>query len=334
MKRQALALLLILVLLAANAPLASANFHNTFINIFDKTKDSVASITVTVARQVLPGVDKSEGAGFVWTSDGYIISAAHIFRGNVKEIEVVVDGRPYKARLAGKDDKTDIALLKIDGAPPLKTIPFGDSDAIQIGEWVVAIGDPFGLDHTMTHGIISGKKRDLGIFDEFIQHDAAINPGNSGGPLVNIKNEIIGMNTVVANGNNTGFAVPINLIKKISSALKISGKVARSWLGVEIEDLKNIDSQKLALLNPTYKTKLGENVLVVIKVAASSPAEKAGVKTGDIIRLYDGQKIKNSLDFARSIGYRPPGEIIYLTIERQNKNTVIAVKLAPYPEKN
>lgn len=316
-------------------PQTEANFHNTFINIFEKAKDSVASITVTVYSPNLPKLDRFKGSGFVWTSDGYIISAAHLFQGNIKEIEVIVGFKTFKARIIGKDLRTDIALIKIDGAPPLKAFVLGDSDNVSIGEFIVSIGDPFGLDKTMTHGIISGKKRNLNsILDEFLQHDAAINPGNSGGPLINIRNEVIGMNTQIAEGNNTSFAVPINLIKIIAPMLKTSGKVARSWLGVEIAGYKEIDEKMLNDLKLPLSVISDEATVVILKVAPYSPADEAGIIKGDIVRFLNGKKIKTGLEFARLISYSPPGKTIYLVVERQNKFLTLLVRPVSYEEKN
>lgn len=335
MKRQTLVFLFIVVMLAINISQAYASFHNTFINIFEKVKDSVASITVT--RHSVPPVvkpPKFKGAGFVWTNDGYIISAAHLFQDNIKEIEVLIGQNMFKARLIGRDDKTDIALIKIDGTPPLKPLQFGDSDNIKIGEWVAAIGDPFGLNSSMTHGIISGKKRNIGMaLDEFIQHDAPINPGNSGGPLVNLKNEVIGMNTVMAEGNNTGFAVPINLIKTIAAMLKTSGKVTRSWMGIELADSESLSVGMINELNLPLSILSNKNYVIVTSILALTPADRAGIKKGDIIRFFNGKKINTSLELARLIAYSPPNKAVYLAIERQKKLLTLSVKLAPYPEK-
>ena len=182
MKRKAFVPVLTIILILFGFAYARAGFHNTFINIFEKARDSVASITVK-PNSSSPNAKPTDlkGSGFVWTSDGYIISAAHLFQGNIKEIEISIGQKVLRGRLVGKDNNTDIALVKVEAPMPLKTLQFGNSDDIKVGEWVAAIGDPFGLEDTMTHGIISGKKRNIGLVsDEFIQHDAAINPGNSG----------------------------------------------------------------------------------------------------------------------------------------------------------
>lgn len=332
MKRLALTILLVMAFLMASALRAEANFHNTFVNIFEKVKDSVVSIAV---RGNTPRPDGKlpilGGAGFIWTSDGYIISAAHLFQGNIKEIDILIGRNIFKARLVGRDNKTDIALLKIDGAPPLKPLPFGNSDEIKIGEWIASIGDPFGLDGTMTHGTISGKQRNInGIQDEFIQHDSAVNPGNSGGPLVNLKSEVIGMNTIIAEGNNTSFAVPINLIKIIAPMLKTSGKVTRSWLGVDAVDAKNASDKMIDYLNLPPSIILDKNAVIITEVFALSPADNAGVRKGDIVKFFNGKKIKNSLELMRLISYLPSNKIVYLVIERQNKLMTLSVKTVFY----
>lgn len=335
MKRP-VSILLFIVLILANFTYADANFHNTFINIFEKVKDSIASITVT-GNSMTPDIKppKIKGAGFVWTSDGYIISAVHLFPDSIKEIEIIIGKKIFKGRLIGRDGKTDIALLKVDVGEPLKPLQFGDSDQIKIGEWIVAIGDPFGLDNSMTHGIISGKKRNIGMaLDEFIQHDAAINPGNSGGPLINLKNEVIGMNTVMAEGNNTGFAVPINLIKTVAAMLKTYGKVTRSRMGVELADSESLSVGTINELNLPLAILTNKNSIIVTNVFSLTPADKAGIKKGDMIRFFNGKKVKNSLELARLIAYSPPYKIVYIAIERQNKLLTLSVKLALCEDKN
>jgi S1-C subfamily serine protease len=330
MGRKSAVLLVLLVLI----PLVvfAVDFETAFSDLFLKTNDSVVSISVTNPPATPSDTSFiARGAGFIWTSDGYIVSAAHLFDTS-KNITVFIRKRSYLARLIGKDDQTDIALIKIDGTTPLKPVQVGDSDTLKIGEWVAAIGDPFGLRLTFTHGIVSGKERRVNNFlDEFIQNDAPINPGNSGGPLFNLKGEVVGMNTLKIDGDNTSFSVPINLIKIIIPILLQKGKVTRAWLGADIQNAAELTDKEMQKLKPSSEA-VDKNRVIVVRVATNSPAAKAGLREADIIRAYNNKNTNDALEFSRFINYQPIGQAVSLLIERDKKLYNVIAILSSYPE--
>jgi serine protease Do len=234
---------------------------------------------------------QSLGSGFIISNDGYIFTNNHVVENTDKILVKISDGKEYEAKIIGTDAKTDIALIKIKPDNGLPTVEIGDSDILRVGEWVIAIGNPFGLEQTVTAGIVSAKGRVIGAgaYDNFIQTDASINPGNSGGPLFNMQGKVIGINTaIVAQGQGIGFAIPINMAKNILDDLKTKGKVTRGWLGVSIQDV----SEDLAK-SMNYKNKNGVLVSDVVK---NDPADKAGIKVGDIITEINGKTIKDTHD--------------------------------------
>jgi len=266
-----------------------------------------------------------QGSGFIISSDGYILTNNHVV-GEADKITVKLhDGREFDAELIGTDEKTDVAVVKIDGRS-LPTLPLGDSDALKVGEWVVAIGNPFGLAETLTFGIVSAKGRStVGIndYEDFIQTDAAINPGNSGGPLINIKGEAIGINTAIfskSGGNmGIGFAIPINMAKIIKDQLIKTGKVTRGQLGVMISDL----TQDLA----DYFGLDSTRGVMINEVLKGTPAEKAGLKVGDIILKINGRDIKNMGELRNTIAMLAPGTEVKLLILRDGKRRTVTVKI-------
>jgi len=234
---------------------------------------------------------RSLGSGFIISNDGYIFTNNHVVENTDKILVKISDGKEYEAKIIGSDAKTDIALIKIKPDNGLPTVTLGDSDAARVGEWVVAIGNPFGLDQTVTAGIISAKGRVIGAgaYDNFIQTDASINPGNSGGPLFNMQGKVIGINTaIVAQGQGIGFAIPINMAKNILEDLKTKGKVTRGWLGISIQDVSEDIAKSM-----NYK---GKNGALVSDVFQGDPADRAGIKVGDIITEINGKPIKNTHD--------------------------------------
>jgi serine protease Do len=233
---------------------------------------------------------QSLGSGFIVDRDGYIITNNHVVAG-AEEIKVkLADGREFKAKVIGRDTKTDIALIKITTIfENLPVLSLGDSDAIRVGDWVLAFGNPFGLEHTVTQGIISATGRVIGAgsYDNFLQTDAPINPGNSGGPLVNLKGEVIGINTaIIQAAQGIGFAIPSNLAKRVTSQIKETGKVVRGWIGVSIQSMTPELAQAL-------KIKEAHGALVSA-VERGGPADAAGIKRGDVIVSFDGKDIKDA----------------------------------------
>ncbi|MFI3270898.1 MAG: Do family serine endopeptidase [Pseudomonadota bacterium] len=259
----------------------------------------------------------SLGSGFIISNDGYIVTNNHVIEG-ADTIKVTVDNNgdatEYIAALIGADAETDLALLKIEVQNALPVLPFGDSDALEVGEWLMAIGNPFGLDHTVTTGILSAKGRDIssGPFDNFLQTDASINPGNSGGPLLNMQGEVIGINTaIIASGQGIGFAIPSNMASQIIEQLKTHKKVQRGWIGVTIKPIDNDTARALGLKK--------SNGAFVESVIAGDPADKAGIKAGDILLKVDGKEMENSTELLLAVAHKRPGEKVKITLLRNGK---------------
>ncbi|MDR2884362.1 MAG: trypsin-like peptidase domain-containing protein [Deferribacteraceae bacterium] len=263
------------------------------------------------------------GTGFIIDKEGYIITNNHVVNNATEVIVKTSDDKEYTATLVGRDSLTDLALLKIDAKGiSLKTLPLGDSDKIEVGEWVIAIGSAKALEWTVTAGIISAKGRNLGAgpYDNFIQTDASINPGNSGGPLLNMKGEVIGINTLIMqNSQGLGFSVPSNTLKGLLSQLK-TGHVRRGWLGISLQDI----DEKLAESCGRADSKGA----LVSEVIPNAPAIAAGVKSGDIVTEVDGIKVENSHQLVQYVGAKRPDETVKLTIMRDGKVRTINVKLA------
>ena len=277
-----------------------------------------------------PQRQRSLGSGFIIDTEGYILTNNHVVD-NADEILVRLGtGKEYKASVVGKDAKTDIALLRIENAAGLTAVTLGDSDGLKVGEWVMAIGNPFGLDHTVTAGIVSAKGRFIGAgnYDDYIQTDAAINPGNSGGPLINLRGEVVGINSAIfsrTGGNiGIGFAVPINIAKELVPQLKEKGKVTRGWLGVLIQKVTPEIAESLGLKRPTGA--------LVASVTAASPAARAGLKTGDLIVSIDGQAIDDPNAFDYRFATKPLGGSARVGIVRAGREAMLTVPLQTAPE--
>ncbi|GAB6160919.1 DegQ family serine endoprotease [Desulfothermus naphthae] len=263
------------------------------------------------------------GSGFIISPDGYIVTNNHVVS-KADEITVILKGgkESYKAKIIGTDPETDLALLKIDAKEALPYLTFGDSDKMRPGDWVIAIGNPFGLDHTVTAGIISAKGRVIGAgpYDNFLQTDASINPGNSGGPLLNLKGEVIGINTaIVASGQGIGFAIPSNMAKQVIEQLKKYKKVKRGWLGVTIQDVDINTAKALGLKEPK-----GALVASVLK---GEPADKAGIKVGDVIIAVNDKPVSDSHDLTRKIGLLKPHSKAKITVWRNGEIKELWVRL-------
>ncbi len=278
-------------------------------------------------------VKKALGSGVIIDEEGFILSNFHVVQNAAKIKVKLSDGKEYKAKIVGTDPKTDLALLKINVKEQLQPAPIGNSDELEIGDWSIAIGNPFGLSHTFTVGIISAKGRsgimnDSSKYENYIQTDAAINPGNSGGPLVNIKGEVIGINTAIAtpSGGNVGigFAIPVNMAKNVFKQLKEKGKVSRGYLGVTIQDLKP-DIAKYFKVEP-YSGVLISDVL------KKSPADKAGLKSGDIIIEFNNKKIKDTNQLRNIVASTPSGQKIKIKILRDKNKKTLKIKIGELPE--
>ncbi|NIA29829.1 MAG: Do family serine endopeptidase, partial [Actinobacteria bacterium] len=266
---------------------------------------------------------QSLGSGFIIDKKGYIVTNNHVIEKADKISVIMKNGKNLDAKIVGRDPTTDLALIKIDAKIDLPVLKFGNSQRLQVGEWVVAIGNPFGLDHTVTAGVVSAKGRVIGSgpYDNFIQTDASINPGNSGGPLLNMAGEVVGINTaIMANGQGIGFAIPVNLAKGIVEQLKNSGEVTRGWIGVMIQDM----DEELA---EYYEARDVKGALVA-DVISGDPADVAGIKAKDIIIKVDGQPLKNSRDLTRLIAALPVGETVEITVLRNGKPKNFKVKIA------
>lgn len=270
---------------------------------------------------------KGLGSGFILSTDGYILTNNHVVR-KAEEIEVILQsGDRYSAGIVGKDPKTDLALLKIEAEKPLPAVRMGDSSVLEIGDRVLAIGNPFGLGHTVTAGIVSAKGRALGIgqYDNFIQTDAAINPGNSGGPLFNFEGEVVGVNTaVIARGQGLGFAIPINMASMVVEQLKTHGRVVRAWLGVMIQDVTPEISEALGI----DRREGG----LISEVKEGSPAAEAGVRRGDVVVSVNGEKIADAAALARKLALLEPGVPTEFVVLRDGGEKTYSIRLVEHPD--
>jgi serine protease Do len=270
---------------------------------------------------------RSLGSGFIIDKDGYIVTNNHVIEKADKIRVKLKSGQEFDAEIIGRDPNTDIALIKLKSEEDLPIAKLGDSDALKVGQWVMAIGNPFGLEHTVTAGIVSAKGRVIGSgpYDDFIQTDASINPGNSGGPLLNMNGEVVGINTaIVASGQGIGFAIPINLAKGVITQLRSSGKVTRGWLGVAIQDL----SRELA---DYYGIKNTKGVLIT-EVFPDDPADRAGIRPKDIVLEINGEKLETSRELSRMIANIGVGEEVKILILRDGRKKTFTVRIAKRDE--
>ncbi len=332
------------------------DLENAFVKVAEEVKPAVVNLSVEKkikGRSFLPGFQfkmdpffddffdnffkdfgereysqQSLGSGVIIDSKGYILTNNHVVTG-ADEIQVTLrDGRKFKGKIVGTDPKTDLALIKVDAKDNLPSVRLGNSDEVKIGNWAIAIGNPFGLDHTMTVGVISAKGRSVGVaeYEDLIQTDASINPGNSGGPLVNIRGEVIGINTaIVAGGQGIGFAIPINMAQEIIGDLIEHGKVIRAWLGVYIQEI----TPELAEKFKGAEVKKG---VLISMIMPDSPAEKADLKRGDIILNVDGKEVSTPRELQREILNKKIEQKVKLEILREGKILTIEVNLAQLKE--
>ncbi|MEN6468001.1 MAG: DegQ family serine endoprotease [Smithella sp.] len=266
---------------------------------------------------------RSLGSGFIISNDGYIFTNNHVVEQADKILVKISDGKEYEAKVIGTDANTDIALIKIKPDNSLPVAEIGDSEKVRVGEWVIAIGNPFGLEATVTAGIVSAKGRVIGAgpYDNFIQTDASINPGNSGGPLFNMEGKVIGINTaIVAQGQGIGFAIPIDMAKSILADLKTKGKVTRGWLGISVQDISDNIAKNL-----NHKNKSGALVSDVFK---GDPADKAGIRVGDIITEINGKPVKNTHELLLTIASLHVGQKMNIKAIRDGREMTFQVIVA------
>ncbi len=279
--------------------------------------------------QSLSQVQTGMGTGSIISSNGYILTNYHVVEGaSSVSVKLVGSNDPLPAKVVGYDDELDLAVITINANQNLPTLALGNSDSTRVGEWVVAIGNPYGLDHTVTAGVISAKERPITIegreYKNLIQTDAAINPGNSGGPLLNTQGQVIAINTAVnAHAQGIGFAIPINTAKDVLDQLINNGKVSRPWVGVYLQDLSKEMADYLGA--PTSRGAL------VREIVSGSPASKSGIQKGDIILAIDGQMMKNSTALTNTISKMKTGQKIKITILREKKELTLTVTLEEKP---
>ena len=263
------------------------------------------------------------GSGFILSADGLIMTNAHVVEGADEVIVTLTDKREFKAKIIGADKRTDVAVIKIEAAG-LPAVKVGDVSRLKVGEWVMAIGSPFGLDNTVTAGIVSAKQRDTGDYLPFIQTDVAINPGNSGGPLINMRGEVVGINSQIysRSGGSMGisFAVPMDEAVRVSEQLRVSGRVTRGRIGVQIDQVTKDVAESIGL---------GKSHGALVRgIEAGSPADKAGVEAGDIITKFEGKVVEKSSDLPRMVGATKPGTRSALTVFRRGGYKELTVTIA------
>jgi serine protease Do len=263
------------------------------------------------------------GSGFILTTDGFVMTNAHVVEGADEVVVTLPDKREFKAKIVGFDKRTDVAVVKIDGTG-FPAVKVGDVSRLKVGEWVMAIGSPFGLENTVTAGIVSAKQRDTGDYLPFIQTDVAINPGNSGGPLINMRGEVVGINSQIysRSGGFMGisFAIPIDEAIRVSEQLRVSGRVSRGRIGVQIDQVTKEVAESIGLGKPQGA--------LVRSVESGSPADKAGLEAGDIITRFDGKVIDRATDLPRLVGSIKPGTRTSMTIFRRGGSKDLSVTVA------
>jgi len=301
----------------------------SFASLAKEVAPAVVNIDV-VKRSSLPMSRRRSlegtGSGFIIEPSGYIVTNNHVVSGAEKLRVRLLDRREFDAVVVGTDQKTDLALIKIE-ATELPFLKFGDSDALRVGDWVIAIGNPFGLTHTVTAGIVSAKGRTLGAgpYDDFIQTDASINPGNSGGPLVNIQGEVVGINTLInASGQGIGFAIPSNLAKAIIKQLREKGRVERAWLGAYFQTVTSEMASDLGMEIPSGA--------LVSQIVQRSPAAEGGLQPGDVILEFGGREVRESREIPIILAYTEVGSTVDLVVLRNGKKKELKVTLESISE--
>lgn len=296
------------------------NFFDDFFNRFLED----------IPQQQRPHREQSLGTGFIISADGYILTNNHVVNGADEVMVKLSDGREVKGEIKGIDEKVDLALIKISEKDSLPFAELGDSDTLEVGEWVMAIGNPFGLSHTVTAGIVSAKGRVIGSgpYDDFIQTDASINPGNSGGPLFSSEGKVIGINTAIiaGGGGGIGFAIPISVAKSIVSQLRESGKVVRGYLGVRFQPLTPDLAKSFGLES--------DKGALIASVEKDTPAEKAGLKAGDVILVYDGKTINEGSELPRYVAATPIDKKVNIVVFRDGAKQDISLVVGKLKDKD
>ena len=269
----------------------------------------------------------ASGSGFLIREDGLLVTNAHVVADATRIQVRLQDGRRFEGKLIGKDSRVDLALVKIEGVQGLPVLQLGDSNRLRVGEFVLALGHPFGLEQTVSFGIVSRKGAPLRVatpgFD-FIQTDASVNPGNSGGPLVNMAGEVVGVNSMAARNGSIGFAIPSDLVKSLLPQLIAKGRIDWGWLGVGIDEVSDDDLARLGLKEPRG--------VLIRRVMSGEPADKAGLKPNDVVLAVDGARVDGPRDLQRIIAAAPVGKIVRLTIVRRGQETDVSVTVGLYQE--
>jgi serine protease Do len=313
------------------APPELARFNELLADLADRLKPALVHVRVRRDTPREEGQEpesrRSSGSGFIIASEGVIVTNAHVIEGVSTAQDRLFDGRRFTARVVGRDNRVDLALLRLDGVSNLPTLVMGDSNRVRVGEFVLALGHPFGLEHTVSFGIVSRKGAPLTVaapgFD-FIQTDAAINPGNSGGPLVNMAGEVVGVNSMAARNGSIGFAIPTNLVKLLVPQLAARGSVEWGWLGVGITEVAEDDLDRL---------KLRETKGVLIRsVVPGEPADKGGVRPNDVILVLDGTRLEGPRDLQRVVATTPVGKTVRVVLWRDGQQTELDVTIGRYRE--
>ncbi len=321
----------------ATVPADIARLNDFMHDLSERLKSSLVQVRVRRAAEPqaegqeqqppnpnAPDERRSSGSGFLIREDGYLVTNAHVV-GDAERIQVrLSDGRRFDARLVGLDDRVDLALLKVE-ATGLPVAQLGDSNRTRVGEFVLALGHPFGLEQTVSFGIVSRKGAPIQVASpgfEFIQTDAAVNPGNSGGPLVNMAGEVVGINSMAAVNGTIGFAIPVNLVKLLLPQLAEKGKVEWGWLGVSIAEVPDEDAAKFGLKEPKG--------VLIRQVVAGQPADQGGIKANDVVVSVDGAAVEGPRDLQRIISSTPVGQIVKISLMREGKETEVAVTVGAY----
>ncbi|MEW6050731.1 MAG: trypsin-like peptidase domain-containing protein [Candidatus Zixiibacteriota bacterium] len=314
--------------------------ESPFVGVVDRVKDAVVNVAAVTEDEQLPwwyhggGFGTSSGSGFFFREDGYILTNSHVVRGSRQVTVRTSSGYEYDAKVVGIDTATDLAVLKVDPQEKVTTIPFGDSEGIKVGDWAIAIGNPFpqqGLDRTVTVGVISAKGRsnlrfgdETPLFQNYIQTDASINPGNSGGPLLNLRGECVGVNSAISSPTGSsvgiGFAIPINLARAVVPDLIASGKVSRGWLGVWLSNVTERQAKRLGL-----KAVQG---VVIDSVFYGSPAEQAGIRRGDVVVAFNNEEVQNSNQFAVLVSTVKSGASVPVQVIREGNEMTLTATVA------